>query len=182
MFRALAAAFCAGCALAGAAFADQTDARLDLFFDELKTAEAPEAERLTGRIVDVWGEAQAPTAQLLFDRAAEAEFAREADLADELLTHLVGLYPSFAEGWAARGRVRLAAGDVSAAENDLGKALTLEPRHFPSLMLAAQIRLSVNDEEGALAAYLKALALNPHLENAKAAVRRLERRVSGQGI
>ncbi len=167
---------------ASTARADQTDPRLELFFEELKTADEAEAARLSTRIVEVWSEASSPTAQLLFNRALEAEFAGETDLADELLTQTVGLYPSFAEAWAARGRIRLAAGDVERATRDFVETRRLEQRHYPTLVLIAQTRIAVNDEKGALVAFLEALALNPHLEQAKSAVRRLQRRVGGQEI
>jgi len=164
------------------ASADQTDPRLSLFFDELRDADPTEASRLGSRILEVWATTPSPTAQLLFDRALEAEYAAETDLAEELLGHVTGLNPSFAEGWAARGRVRLVAGNRDGALADFEKALELEPRHYPVQLSVARLRLAAGDERGALRAYLEALSWNPHLDDAKAAARRLQTRVGGQGI
>ena len=164
------------------ALADQRDERLDTFFSELKDASPSEAVRISGRVLEVWAEADSATAQLLFNRATEAEYAREYELAEELLGHVTGLAPTFAEGWAVRGRIRLARADVEGASADFEKALTLEPRHYPTQLLVAQLRLSLDDERGALRAYVEALSWNPHLDGAKAAVARLERRLQGQGI
>jgi len=61
-------------ALAGEAAADQTDSRLDLLFEELRTGEAARAEENIARIIDIWSDAASDTVDILYARA-EASMA-----------------------------------------------------------------------------------------------------------
>lgn len=169
-------------AAAAPAAADQTDPRLDALFLELRSGDALSAEATTGRILDIWAEAQSDTVNLLYARAVASADAGDMHLASALLDHVVGLAPSFAQGYAMRGVVALALQDQAGAISDFSKALELEPRHFEVRMTLAEILLGNNEKRDAYEMIQKALEWNPHDEHARRRARTLRRELSGQEI
>ena len=129
-------------ALAPAAFADQTDSRLDALFKELRSGEAVSAEATTQRILDIWAESSSSTVNLLYQRALASADEGDFDLALALLDHVVGLAPHFMQGYATRGVIRLHQSDQAGAVADFSKALELEPRQFEVRVALAQILLA----------------------------------------
>ena len=164
------------------AFADQTDSRLDLLFEELRTGDAVRAEENVQRILEIWSDAQSDTVDLLYARAEESAANGAFDLSLTLLDHVVGLAPNFAQGYALRGLVRLSDEDRTGAIDDFTKVLELEPRHFEVRTTLAGILLSAKDKEAAYAMYQKVLEWNPHDENAREVSRDLRRDIDGQEI
>jgi hypothetical protein len=58
----------------------------------------------------------------------------------------------------------------------------LQPRHFVALASLGAILEEFDNKPQALAAYRKALALNPYLDGIPDRIRALSREVEGQGI
>jgi len=168
--------------VSGAAHADQTDPRLDLLFKELRTGEAVRAEENVARILDIWSDAQSDTVDLLFARAQESIGRGNADLALALLDHVVGLAPSFAQGYALRGVVRSRLDDNAGAIEDFSKVLELEPRQFEIRINLAQMLLASGAKREAYEMYQKALEWNPHDEHARREARALRAELDGQEI
>ncbi len=165
-----------------AASADQTDPRLDLLFEELRTGEATRAEENVARIIEIWSDASSDTVDLLYDRAQQSLDADNQDLALALLDHVVGLAPNFAQGYALRGAVRLTSDDQAGAIEDFSKVLELEPRHFEVREALANILLASNAKPEAYDMFQKALEWNPHDENIRRRARALRRELEGQEI
>ena len=165
-----------------AALADQTDARLDLLFAELRTGDAYSAEETTGRILDIWADAQSDSVDLLYARALESADSGQFDLAVVLLDHVVGLAPNFAQGHAMRGVIKLSQGDHSGAIADFSKALELEPRQFEVRIALAEILYANNEKRDAYEMFQKALEWNPHDDHARRRARSLRRDLDGQEI
>ena len=90
--------------------------------------------------------------------------------------------PDFAEGWNALATAYFQAGEYGPSVEDIGKTLTLNPRHFGALSGLGMILEELGDSEGALAAYKAALAIHPQLETVKASVERLEADAAGQEL
>ena len=173
---------CASAAWAMPAFADQTDSRLDSLFEELRAGEALRAEENIARIVAIWSEAPSDTVTILYARANESARAGEYELASALLDHVIGLAPSFAQGYALRGRVRLAENNRGEAIEDFSKAIELEPRHFEVRLTLADILLAGNEKQDAYEMYQRVLEWNPHNEQARQRARALRRELDGQEI
>lgn len=170
-------------ALAPAAgFADQTDARLDALFAELRSGDAYSAEETTQRIIDIWSDAQSDTVDILFARAMESADEGDSDLALALLDHVTGLAPHFAQGFAVRGMIRLGEEDQAGAIADFSRALELEPRQFEVRITLAEILLGNNEKRDAYDMFQKALEWNPHDEHARRRARTLRRELDGQEI
>ncbi|WP_425409162.1 tetratricopeptide repeat protein [Hyphococcus sp.] len=168
--------------LSGGAFADQTDPRLDPLFEELRVGDALRAEENIGRIIEIWADAPSDTVDLLYARAEAAADNGAFDLSLTLLDHVVGLAPNFAQGYALRGRVRLAADDRPGAVQDFTRTLELEPRHFEVRATLAELLLAGGEKRDAYEMFQKALEWNPHDENARQRSRVLRRELDGQEI
>jgi len=65
---------------------------------------------------------------------------------------------------------------------DVERTLDLEPRHFGALSGLGLIYMRLRKEAAALDAFERALIVNPHLGQAKAAVKRLRPAVKGKNI
>lgn len=171
-----------GLAVAPAALADQTDQRLDTLFEELRTGDAYSAEETTGRILDIWADSESDTVDVLYARAVECADHGDYDLAIELLDHVVGLSPSFAQGFATRGMIRLSLEDQAGAIADFSRAIELEPRQFEVRIALAEILLANNEKRDAYEMFQKALEWNPHDDQARRRARALRRELDGQEI
>ena len=167
--------------ITGAA-ADQTDPRLDQLFEELRVGDALRAEENIGRILEIWADAPSDTADLLYARAELSAENGAFDLSLTLLDHVVGLAPNFAQGYALRGQIRLAADDRTGAIQDFTRALELEPRHFEVRSTLAELLLAGGEKRGAYDMFQKVLEWNPHDENARQRARVLRRELDGQEI
>lgn len=183
LFCVLASVTClAGFFLAGPAAADQTDPRLDRLFEELRSGDALRAEENVGRIIEIWSDAPSDTVDLLYTRAELSAENGAFDLSLTLLDHIVGLAPNFAQGYALRGSVRLAADDRTGAIKDFTRVLELEPRHFEVRVTLAELLLAGGEKRDAYEMFQKALEWNPHDENARQQSRALRRELDGQEI
>ena len=166
---------CAGLMTPSAA-ADQTDPRLDALFDALRapSGTAAEAAATQGRIEAIWYAPPETGVGLLFDRAVAALNAEEAGLALELLTHVTGLAPSYAEGWVLAGHAHSRVGDTGEAAKAYAEAVRLEPRHWTALARLGDLAAEAGDQANALRRYREALLINPHLDEVRARARALQ--------
>lgn len=162
--------------------ADQTDPRLDLLFEELRTGEATRAEENVVRIIEIWSEPSSDTVGLLYTRAEAMAAADNKELALALLDHVVGLSPHFAQGYALRGAVRLTHDDQEGAIADFSKVLELEPRHFEVRTALANILLASGAKREAYEMFQRVLEWNPHDDSVRRRARALRRELDGQEI
>ncbi len=140
------------------------------------------AQRLEREIWAEWSKSGSPSMDLLLERGRTAMQAGDLPAAIEHLTALTDHAPDFAEGWNALAMAYFQAGDYGPAGEDIGRTLTLNPRHFGALSGLGAILEELGDEERALAAYKAALELNPQLTSVKASVERLETAAAGQKL
>ncbi len=169
-------------AVPSAAFADQTDARLDALFEELRTGDARAADATVERIQAIWADSQSDTVDVLYERASAAATAGALDLASALLDHAIGLAPSFAQAYALRGSVRLRLEDQVGSIADFTHTIELEPRQFEASIALGEIMLASGDKRGANAMFQKALEWNPHENHARERARKLRTQIEGQEI
>lgn len=158
-------------------------AALDRLFDELARTQSPaEAALVEGEIWRIWTESGSPTVDLLMQRGLEALETQDYAVALDLFSTVTELDPFFPEGWNKRATLYYLIDDYEASIADVTQTLALEPRHWPAMMGLAIMFEETGQAERALAAYRAALDINPQLESATEAVRRLTVEVEGRGI
>lgn len=169
--------------MAGPARADQTDPRLDTLFAQLRAAPSAAAARpIEFAIVGIWFASGAPAIDSLMQLGEQA-LAR-GDLAGAIVVFdaVIRQRPTYAEGWNRRATAFYMLGAHDRAEADVNQTLELEPRHFGALAGLGLIAAARGQEDRALAAFERALAVNPHLLEIRTRVDALRRRSRDRGI
>jgi tetratricopeptide (TPR) repeat protein len=156
---------------------------LDFLFGALKVApDDASAKEIEQRIWARWLVSASDTTNLLMSRAKTAIDEKELDLALRLLDVVVELDPRYVEGWNRRATVHYMRKEFGQSMTDIRRVLALEPRHFAALTGLGLILREVGDEKEALAAFRKALAINPHLEKVQDMVKTLSEKIDGRDI
>lgn len=163
------------------AFAEDT-AKLDDLFARLQKADTEQAGRIESEIWIEWSKSGSPALDLLLQRGRDAMAAGDNVTAIDHFTAIIDQDPSFAEAWNARATAYFNAGDFGPAVADIGRALTLNPRHFGALSGLGMILEESGKTDRALEVYKAALALHPHLEGVQDAIKRLETEAEGQEL
>ncbi|MFP5480927.1 MAG: tetratricopeptide repeat protein [Alphaproteobacteria bacterium] len=166
------------CAVAAA----EDTAKLDGLFEQLKSAQAAEAGRIETEIWIEWSKSGSPALDLLLQRGRDAMEMGDTAQAIAHFSAVIDHDPGFAEGWNGRATAYYQAGEFGPSLADIGRVLTLNPRHFGALVgLAAMLEESGNTEK-ALAAYRAAQDIHPHLDGVAEAIQRLEAQETGQEL
>lgn len=161
--------------------AADTDRETELL-SQLQQAEPDQAERIVDELRMEWSKSGSPSMDLLLTRGREAIQEGDLDVAVEHLTALTDHAPDFAEGWVARAMAFYRLERLGLAASDLEHALALNPQHFGAIQGLGAIFEQVDRPERAYEAYDRALALNPHDEDVRAAMDRLETGVRGTDL
>jgi tetratricopeptide (TPR) repeat protein len=162
---------------------DDPTNNLDTLFSALKIApDESSAKAIEERIWALWLISGSDTCNLLMARAKVATDAKDYDLALKLLDAIVAIKPDYVEGWNRRATLYYLKDDYAHAIADIGKVLTLEPRHFGALSGLGQMLQEIGDDKDALEAYRKALVIDPHLEHVPELVKTLTDKVEGRDI
>jgi len=107
---------------------------------------------------------------------------RDYGLAIKLLNAVIELRPEYTEGWNRRATVYYLQKDYAHSLADIREVLAREPRHFGALSGLGAIMQEIGDDKHALAAYRRALAIDPHLEHIGEVVKTLTEKVEGRAI
>jgi tetratricopeptide (TPR) repeat protein len=165
----------------GPGLADDS-AKLDELFTRLLSADEGEAGRIEREIWIEWSKSGSPAEDLLLQRGKDAMALGDFPAAIEHFTAIIDQDPDFAEAWNARATAYYMAGEFGPSVADIGKVLTLNPRHFGALSGLAMILEESGKPERALEVYKAALAIHPHLQGAADAIKRLETEAEGQEL
>jgi tetratricopeptide (TPR) repeat protein len=156
---------------------------LDMLFGALKAApDDTTAKAVENRIWAVWLASDSDTVNLLMARTKAALDKDDHALALRLLDAIVEIRPQYVEGWNRRATVAFLRKDYAGALADLRQVLRREPRHFGALAGLGTIMQEIGDETNALAAFRKALDINPRLKGMADKVRILTDKVEGRPI
>ncbi|MGE0212544.1 MAG: tetratricopeptide repeat protein [Parvibaculaceae bacterium] len=148
---------------------------LDRLFGQLHATDNDRsAKTIEQAIWRIWSHSGSPTCDALVGQADKAIEARELDIAIRMLDTAVELKPDFAEALNRRATAYFLNRQFDRSLADIDKVLALEPRHFGALSGLGAIRREQGDKREALKAYRRALAVNPFLASAKAAVKELQ--------
>jgi tetratricopeptide (TPR) repeat protein len=173
----------AAACLAPPALADQTDPRLDQLFAELKTTpDGPDARGLETQIWSIWMRSGDEEVNRLLEAGDLAMQASQYDAALAAFNKVVEKAPDFAEGWNKRATLFYLMGNYPASLADIARTLKLEPRHFGALSGLGLVEVQLDRLEEALAAFEKALAIDPHLDSARSNAEQLRQQIQQRQI
>jgi tetratricopeptide (TPR) repeat protein len=158
------------------------ESRLDTLFADLLLAEPDDVQRITQDIALLWSRSGSDSMDLLLRRGRAAMETGDLVRATHHLSALTDHAPDFAEGWHARATTFFLMEEWGMALADIERTLALEPRHFGALTGLAVILEKIDRPADAMAAWRRALALNPNLQSAAEGVKRLEKTVDGRAI
>jgi tetratricopeptide (TPR) repeat protein len=157
--------------------------QLDELFERLKTVkDEREGEAAVAEIWKLWLQSGRPELDESMERAAKLIDHGLGALALPLLDDIVGRAPHWAEGWNKRATALYLIGEHDRSLADIERVLALEPRHFGALAGIGLIRVSRGEHRAALAAYRRALAVNPFLQERHELIPALERKVGDKPI
>lgn len=103
----------------------------------------------------------------------ERDFERAAQLSTALLDDA----PWIAQAWYFRGKAFYQLGQYEAAGRDFYQALDVNPFHFLASSNMGQAYLQANDPVSALDSFRRALRINPNMEEVRAQVIHLQRKL-----
>ena len=155
--------------------ADQNDPALDDLFEQLAiTTSDEEASNITREIWQRWTANDDPNVSQLMQigiRALNYSTYRKALQSFDLVIEIA---PEFAEGWNKRATLYYHIKEYRRSIDDIKKTLRLEPRHFGAWSGLGLVSIAQENYAGALAAFKKALSINPHIPNIRRYVQKLE--------
>ncbi len=155
----------------------------DEMFDELLAA--PSEEEANDIALDIWAawrESGSAAADLVMERAIQAQAFGDLDRARALYDRVIAIQPTYAEAWNRRATVFLAQGNYSEALRDVNEALRLEPRHFGAWGGLGAVLERLGSKEEAIQAYQKALEIYPLFPSAKRGISRIRREQEGRPV
>jgi tetratricopeptide (TPR) repeat protein len=161
--------------------ADQNDARLPALFERLHSADAATAANLREQIWEIWFAANEAEVDQLMEMGEMAMGSGQLPMAVAMFDAVIERRPEFAEGWNRRATAYYLLGAFERSEADVARVLQLEPRHFGALSGLGLINTARERYDAAIAAYERALAVDPNLPGARINLDTLRRR-QGRGI
>ncbi len=171
-------------ALAGTpARADQTAAELDSLFARLKETGSPlEGILITRRIWGLWTAYDDAAVARDLEAGTVAMAHQDYETALAAFDRVVAAAPGFAEGWNKRATLFYLMGEYDRSMADIERVLALEPRHFGAISGIGLIYMALEDDEAALAAFRKALEINPFMPGVMTNIRTLRKRMRDKQI
>lgn len=147
-------------------------AEMDELFLNLQTAE--DWQEYEDKIVSAFERSGSASMDLLLERGQNALNSADFSKAVEHLSALIDHAPDFAEGYNARATAYYLMDEYGLSIADIRETLIRNPRHFGALAGLGFIYEDLGELEGALAAYLAAQAVHPHMDSVNAAIERLQ--------
>ena len=155
--------------------AAQNDPALDDLFEQLAvTTSAEEASNITREIWQRWTANDDPDVSQLMQIGIRALNYSTYRKALQSFDRVIEIAPEFAEGWNKRATLYYHIKEYRRSMDDIKKTLRLEPRHFGAWSGLGLVSIAQENYAGALAAFKKALSINPHMSNIRRYVQKLE--------
>lgn len=146
---------------------------LDRLFGALRAASLEDAKQIEDKIWANWHQNPSPTAELLLRQASLALTDGALATSETMLNELVGTYPEYVEALDRRATLYYKMKRYDEALADIEQVLEMEPRHFGALAGRGVIYAEQGKISAAKQSLEEALAINPHMETVRAALREL---------
>ena len=155
--------------------ADQNDPALDDLFERLAvTTSDEEASNITHEIWQRWTANDDPNVSQLMQIGIRALNYSTYRKALQSFDRVIEIAPEFAEGWNKRATLYYHIKEYRRSIDDIKETLRLEPRHFGAWSGLGLVSIAQENYSGALAAFKKALSINPHIPNIRRYVQKLK--------
>jgi tetratricopeptide (TPR) repeat protein len=155
--------------------ADQNDPALDRLFERLTiTTSDEEASNITREIWQRWTANDDPAVSQLMQTGIRSLNYSTYRRALQSFDRVIEMAPEFAEGWNKRATLYYHIKEYRRSIDDIKETLRLEPRHFGAWSGLGLVSIAQENYSGALAAFKKALSINPHIANIRRYVQKLE--------
>ncbi|WP_119301875.1 tetratricopeptide repeat protein [Dongia deserti] len=162
---------------------DQTDPRLKGLFEQLRTAQSPEAAAaIESQIWVIWSKTGDAELDQVLQIGSRAMAIGDTRTALKIFDTIVRKAPNFAEGWNKRATVHYMIGDYEASLADIDRTLELEPHHFGALAGLGLINVELERDEAALDAFERVLKVTPQSESAKQNIEFVKQRIKDKSI
>jgi len=171
----------AGLALSPAAGAADTS-RVDELLDRLADPDLRNWDVTEREIYLLWSRSGSATADYLLQQGRAAMEAGDLGTAYDHLTALTDHAPEFAEGWNARATLFFQMSRYGPSIADIQRVLALEPRHYGALMGLGMMLEEMGLYDRAAEAFNLAIEINPHREDIREALARMEQLREGSTL
>jgi tetratricopeptide (TPR) repeat protein len=156
--------------------------RLDELFARLKATKIEEdGDDIVAEIWRLWlqsGNAEIDAAMQQASLLMGLAPASAMPILDDIVKRL----PDWAEGWNKRATALYLIGEHDRSLADIDRVLALEPRHFGALAGIGLIRMDKGENRAALAAFRRALAVNPFLKERLGLIPALEKEIGEKAL
>ena len=154
--------------------AAQDDPRLTGLFADLKAAQTiADVAGIEAQIWHLWSLSNDDKIDRILAGGTAAMNHRAFEAALTSFNTVIEMRPDFAEGWNKRATLYYLVGEFERSIADVERTLALEPRHFGALSGLGLINMALERPVEALAAFEAALAVHPHMPNAKRMIKQL---------
>jgi tetratricopeptide (TPR) repeat protein len=157
--------------------------RLDGLFAVLNTAkDQDEGDAVIADIWKIWLQSGSADLDARMQHATKLMAHGLLQPALGALDEIIAAAPKWAEAWNKRATVFFLLGEYDRSLADIDRVLALEPRHFGALAGIGMIRMEKGDLREALAAFRRALAVNPFLKERLGLIPALEKQLGEQPL
>lgn len=157
--------------------------RLDGLFAALADAQTEaSADAIEQDILELWLKSGSDTIDLLMLWTLEAIDSEDYARALDFLDRIIAIAPGYVEGWNKRATVHFMNDDLAKSIADIEMTLSIEPRHFGALAGLGTILAELEEFDLALAAYRRALDLDPYMKDVQEAIDRIEKESGGYDL
>ncbi len=147
---------------------------IDKLFGELHKGSSTNPRATIEKIWALWSRNDSAMAEILLTQSGKAMRDGVFQTSEQMMNALLGSYPDYTEALNQRAMLYYNMKRYDDALVDVEAVLAEEPRHFGALSGLAAIYQAKGDVGKAAAALRDAIAVNPHLQTAKDALKQLE--------
>jgi tetratricopeptide (TPR) repeat protein len=147
---------------------------IDRLFGELHKQGAANPRATIDKIWALWSRNDSAMAEILLSQSGKAMRDGVFETSEQMMNELLGAYPDYTEALNQRAMLYYNMKRYDDALLDIEAVLAKEPRHFGALTGLAAVYQAKGDVGNSAAALRDAIAINPHLQAAKDALKQLE--------
>ena len=162
----------------------ERETKLDKLFNQLKNNnDVSLAFEIEMKIWNIWSThpSQENLTQLLA-KGSNLMSEQKLNKAYETFSIVIGLDPSWAEGWNKRATVLYMLGRYKESQKDIDQVLTLEKRHFGALSGQGLVQIELKNYERAINSYQEVQKIYPSMQSPKIMIPQLKELIKSKSI